>query len=47
MYYPNAGLIIGFHGCKLSVRDKIITDAETGLLHSKNSYDWLGHGIYF
>lgn len=39
-----ANLVIGFHGCDLSVADKIITGKDE-LRPSKNSYDWLGHGI--
>jgi hypothetical protein len=47
MYYPHSGLILGFHGCELSIRNKIITDSNSQLHHSNNNYDWLGHGIYF
>ena len=46
MYPAKPGLTIGFHGCDLSVRDKLIT-AKTALRPSDNAYDWLGHGIYF
>jgi hypothetical protein len=45
--YPNKpGLIIGFHGCDLSVRDKLVS-GKTTLRSSNNAYDWLGNGIYF
>ena len=46
MYSSKTGLIIGFHGCDESVRDKIIA-GKTMLNPSKNIYDWLGGGIYF
>lgn len=38
-------MVIGFHGCDISVRDAVINGEE--LVPSCNSYDWLGHGIYF
>lgn len=46
MYQSNPGLIIGFHGCDMSVRDQVVT-METLLRPSENAYDWLGNGIYF
>lgn len=46
MYSGRAGIIFGFHGCDRSVADKIIHQ-KTSLKESKNSYDWLGHGMYF
>ncbi|PHS66978.1 MAG: hypothetical protein COB12_04770 [Flavobacterium sp.] len=47
MYSSANGLIIGFHGCDLAVRDKIISTEGEVLKMSKNDYDWLGKGIYF
>ncbi|MDI1310936.1 hypothetical protein [Prosthecobacter sp.] len=39
-------LVIGYHGCDASVRDKVIQ--KGGQLQAfPKSYDWLGHGIYF
>ena len=46
MYPTKAGLLIGFHGCDKSLRDRIVK-GETTLHHSENLYDWLGNGIYF
>jgi hypothetical protein len=39
-------LIIGYHGCDISVRDTVIT-GHSALSPSTNDYDWLGHGRYF
>jgi hypothetical protein len=46
MYRAKPGLVIGFHGCDVSVRTAVVLN-ETKLFPSKNDYDWLGHGIYF
>ena len=46
MYSTRPGLILAFHGCDVSVVDKVITGKEC-LNFSENVYDWLGHGIYF
>lgn len=46
MYPAKPGLTIGFHGCDISLRNKLIT-GKTTLRSSNNRYDWLGHGIYF
>ena len=46
MYNRRHNLIIGFHGCDESVRDKIVKGEDIQIL-SKNDYDWLGHGYYF
>jgi hypothetical protein len=46
MYITRPNIIIGFHGCDKSVRDKIVKGEET-LIQSKNDYDWLGNGAYF
>lgn len=47
MYSSRKGLILGFHGCDLELRDEIISTQETILKKSDNDYDWLGGGIYF
>ncbi len=39
-------LVIGYHGCDASVRDKVIQKGDQ-LKASPKRYDWLGHGIYF
>lgn len=46
MYSTLPSFVLGFHGCDKSVRDKIISGQES-LKVSENSFDWLGHGIYF
>lgn len=46
MYAAKSGLVIGFHGCDLSIRNRLV-NGEIPLLPSENPYDWLGHGIYF
>jgi hypothetical protein len=46
MYSKRHNLIIGFHGCDESVRDKIVK-GEDNQIKSKNDYDWLGNGLYF
>jgi hypothetical protein len=46
MYLPRPGLLIGFHGCEQSVRDRIVA-GNSMLNASKNKYDWLGSGFYF
>jgi hypothetical protein len=46
MYSRQRGLILGFHGCDLEVRDLIISNTQE-IKASQNDYDWLGHGVYF
>lgn len=46
MYSVRGSLVLAFHGCDESVRDKIVSSNQS-LLPSKNKYDWLGNGIYF
>lgn len=46
MYDVRPNTIIGFHGCDLSVRNKLISDPDTIELSNK-PYDWLGNGFYF
>lgn len=46
MYSTLPSFVIGFHGCDKAIGEKIIAGEES-LRPSKNSYDWLGHGIYF
>ena len=38
--------VLGYHGCDLSLVRQLL-NAETQLKFSRNSYDWLGSGIYF
>lgn len=44
--YKNPTIIYGFHGCDKEVALKILNQ-EIDFKPSSNSYDWLGHGIYF
>jgi hypothetical protein len=39
--------VLGFHGCDLEVRDKIVSTEGEDLEPSSNDYDWLGNGAYF
>jgi hypothetical protein len=41
---PRALIVNGYHGTTSSNVENILTK---GFLPSTNSYDWLGHGIYF
>jgi len=47
MYSKRAGLILGFHACDESLRDKVVSQQEKILKPSRNEYDWFGNGIYF
>ncbi len=38
--------VFGFHGCDRSVARRVV-ETPTHLTASENTYDWLGHGIYF
>lgn len=40
------GLLLGFHGTDTKTAERILS-GEEHLKPSSNSYDWLGHGIYF
>lgn len=46
MYAVQPSFILGFHGCYQSLADRVFEGTER-LNPKKNSYDWLGHGIYF
>lgn len=46
MYSKISNLVLGFHGCDISVYDEVISHNQP-LKESQNEYDWLGHGIYF
>lgn len=44
-----ARIVVGFHGCGAAVANALL-DGSTPISQwqpSKNTYDWLGHGIYF
>lgn len=46
MYSSKPNLLIGFHGCEKSEQQKLINDSKY-FKKSQESYDWLGHGMYF
>lgn len=46
MHPKLSNLVLGYHGCDKSTYKKVIHEHQP-LIASKNSYDWLGHGIYF
>ena len=46
MYDVRPNTIIGFHGCDLSVRNKLVNNPDQVEISNK-PYDWLGHGFYF
>jgi len=46
MYDVRPNTIIGFHGCDLDVRNKLVNHPNQ-IEISKKPYDWLGHGFYF
>jgi hypothetical protein len=46
MYDSRSNLIIGFHGCDVAVKQKLI-NSSSSIQISQKPYDWLGHGMYF
>ncbi|WP_038033695.1 hypothetical protein [Thermopetrobacter sp. TC1] len=46
MHNLSACFVLGFHGCDRRVAERLIRRREL-FRRSENSYDWLGHGIYF
>jgi hypothetical protein len=47
MYASPVSLLLGFHGSDESICERILSGQSHQLRKSENSYDWLGHGIYF
>jgi hypothetical protein len=39
-------LVIGYHGCDRTLVERIVS-GKKDLKPSQNTWDWLGHGIYF
>ena len=37
---------LAYHGCDKKIAEEILS-GKSQLKESKNSYDWLGHGMYF
>lgn len=46
MYVASPGLVLGFHGCDAKTVSDVV-NKRTDFRKSTNSYDWLGHGMYF
>ena len=46
MYSNKTSFIFGFHGLDESIGREIVA-GQRELKPSQNSYDWLGHGVYF
>ena len=46
MYELRPNLVIGFHGCDIRVREKLLNHPNE-IVISQKPYDWLGHGMYF
>jgi hypothetical protein len=45
MYSERPNLSIGFHGCELTVRNKLVTNPDK-VKKSQEKFDWLGNGFY-
>lgn len=39
--------VLGYHGCRRSVGEAVLSGDVAHLAHSRNRWDWLGSGIYF
>ncbi|WP_423599045.1 hypothetical protein [Roseateles sp. MS654] len=39
--------MLAYHGCDITVRDRLVKGALARLTPSSNRYDWLGKGVYF
>jgi hypothetical protein len=46
LYSSKPSYVFGFHGLDKTIGKQVL-NGETELRHSENSYDWLGHGVYF
>lgn len=46
-YQKTTQMVLGFHGCDEEVGLKILNSGTEHLTPSKNTYDWLGEGVYF
>jgi hypothetical protein len=46
LYSSKPSYVFGFHGLDKDI-GKDVLNGKTELRHSTNSYDWLGHGVYF
>lgn len=41
------GIVLGYHGCDLSLVEDLLSGRIANLSRSENDYDWLGSGLYF
>jgi hypothetical protein len=46
MFTRLPAFVFGFHGCDKSTAELVLSGKQA-LTQSTNTYDWLGHGIYF
>jgi len=46
MYARLPSFVYGFHGCAVETANNVLVKGEH-LRASTNTYDWLGHGVYF
>lgn len=47
-YQFHPSFVLGFHGTEKTTVDTVVDQKRrVHLDHSKKSYDWLGHGVYF
>lgn len=47
-YQFHPSFVLGFHGTEKATVDTVVSQKRRMHLdHSKRSYDWLGHGVYF
>ena len=47
LYSHRSWIVFGFHACTQQVAERLISSDIGDFRPSKNSYDWLGHGMYF
>ena len=40
-------VVFGYHGCRRSIGEAVLSGKVAELAPNTNSYDWLGHGVYF
>ncbi|HVZ07016.1 hypothetical protein [Rhodopila sp.] len=45
MHTLSTSFVLGYHGCDRNVADRVLSGEP--FVPSQNTYDWLGHGIYF
>lgn len=47
LYEAHSSFVLGFHGCKKSVAQNLISGKSPKFQESQNGHDWLGPGMYF